>query len=198
MSLHTFLNVWSKYGRGQVGKLFRGSETFDKRVCSTSEIFWSHLGGLRDFTIPLLHPWGNQFSSVAQSCPTLCDPLDCSTPGLLVHHQLPELTQTRVHRVGDAIQPSHPLLSPSPLPSVFPSIRVFSTWRRKQTELDSILGQAANSRLHVWSPSQWTLSFGPSVYRDGIPMGNQTPWIKEPQDLYLGSQLPKRICQLSL
>ena len=55
-----------------------------------------------------------QFSSVAQSCPTLCDPMDCSTPGLRVHHQLPELPQTHVHRVGDAIQPSHPLSSPSP------------------------------------------------------------------------------------
>ena len=52
--------------------------------------------------------------SVTQSCPTLCDPMDCSTPGLPVHHQLPELAQTHVHRVGDAIQPSHPLSSPSP------------------------------------------------------------------------------------
>ena len=55
-----------------------------------------------------------QFSSVAQSCPTLCDPMNCSTPGLPVHHQHPEFTQTHVHRVGDAIQPSHPLSSPSP------------------------------------------------------------------------------------
>ena len=55
-----------------------------------------------------------QFSSVTQSCPTLCDPMDCSTPGLPVHHQLPELTQTHVPRVRDAIQPSHPLSSPSP------------------------------------------------------------------------------------
>ena len=54
------------------------------------------------------------FSSVAQSCPTLCDPMNLSTPGLPVHHQLPEFTQTHVHRVGDAIQPSHPLSSPSP------------------------------------------------------------------------------------
>ena len=53
-----------------------------------------------------------QFSSVAQSCPTLCDPMNCSTPGLPVHHQLPEFTQTHSHRVGDAIQPSHPLSSP--------------------------------------------------------------------------------------
>ena len=53
-------------------------------------------------------------SSVAQLCPTLCDPMNRSTPGLSVHHQLPESTQTHVHRVGDAIQPPHPLLSPSP------------------------------------------------------------------------------------
>ena len=53
-------------------------------------------------------------SSVTKSCLTLCNPVDCSTPGFLVHHQLPEFTQTHVHRVGDAIQPSHPLSSPSP------------------------------------------------------------------------------------
>ena len=62
--------------------------------------------------------WGSfssvPFSLVAQLCPTLCDPRDYSTPGLPVHHQLPELTQTHVHWVGDAIQPSHPLSSPSP------------------------------------------------------------------------------------
>ena len=55
-----------------------------------------------------------QFSSVAQSCPTLCDPMNRSTPGLPVHHQLLEFTQTHVYRVSDAIQPSHPLSSPSP------------------------------------------------------------------------------------
>ena len=54
------------------------------------------------------------FSSVTQLCPTPCNPMDCSTPGLPVHHQLLELAQTHVHRVSDAIQPSHPLLSPSP------------------------------------------------------------------------------------
>ena len=55
------------------------------------------------------------FSSVAQSCPTLCDPMNRSTPALPVHYQFPEFTQAHVHRVGDAIQPSHPLSSPSPL-----------------------------------------------------------------------------------
>ena len=56
-----------------------------------------------------------KFSSVAQSCPTLCEPMNRSTPSLPVHHQLPEFTQTHVHRVRDAIQPSHPLPFPSPL-----------------------------------------------------------------------------------
>ena len=61
-----------------------------------------------------------QFSSVAQSCPTLCNSMNHSTPGLPVHHQLPEFTQTHVHQVGDAIQPSHPLSSSS-LPAPNPS-----------------------------------------------------------------------------
>ena len=61
----------------------------------------------------------NQFSSVTQSCPTLCNPMNRSTPGLPVHHQLLEFTQTHIHRVSDAIQPSHPLLSPSsPAPNL--------------------------------------------------------------------------------
>ena len=64
----------------------------------------------------------DQFSSVTQSCPTLCDPMNRSTPGLPVHHQLLEFTQTHVHQVGDAIQPSHPLLSPSPNPSQHQSL----------------------------------------------------------------------------
>ena len=55
-----------------------------------------------------------QFGSVSQLCQILCDPMNCSTPGLPVHHQLPEFTQTHIHQVGDAIQPSHPLSSPSP------------------------------------------------------------------------------------
>ena len=64
-------------------------------------------------------------SEVAQSCPTLHDLMDCSMPDFPVHYRLPEFTQIHVHPVGDAIQPSHPLLSPSSLPSVFPSVSVF-------------------------------------------------------------------------
>ena len=67
-----------------------------------------------------------KFSSVAQSCPTLCDPMDCSMPGLPVHPQLPEFTQTHIHRVGDAIQPSHLLSSPSPpAPNPFQHLSLF-------------------------------------------------------------------------
>ena len=66
-------------------------------------------------TVPPGKPYHDivQFSSVTQSCLTLCDPMDCSTPGLSVHHQLPEFTETHVHQATDAIQPSHPLSSPS-------------------------------------------------------------------------------------
>ena len=67
-----------------------------------------------------------QFSSVTQSCPTLCDAMNRSKPGLPVHHQLPEVTETHIHRVSDAIQPSHPLSSTSPPAPIPPSIRVFS------------------------------------------------------------------------
>ena len=67
-----------------------------------------------------------QFSSAAQSCPTFCNPMNSSMPGLPVHHHLPEFTQTHVHRVSDAIQPSHPQASPSPLAPNPPSIRIFS------------------------------------------------------------------------
>ena len=88
----------------------------------TWEIPWTkESGGLQSMGLQnighnwtLTHTPSVQFSSVAQSCPTLCDPMNRSTPGLPVHHQLPEFTQTHVHRVGDASQPSHPLSYPSP------------------------------------------------------------------------------------
>ena len=84
-----------------------------------------------------------QFSSVPQLCPTLCDPMNCSTPGLPVHHQLPEFTQIHVHRVRDAIQPSHPLSSPSP-PAPNPS---------QHQSLPS------ESTLHMRCPKYWSFSF---------------------------------------
>ena len=103
-----------------------------------------------------------QFSSVTQSCPTLCVPMNCSTPGLPVHHQLPEFTQTHVHWVGDTIQPSHPLSSPLLLPSIFPSIRVFSN----------------ESALHIRWPKYWSFSFSisPSNEYSGL-ISFRTDWL---------------------
>ena len=95
-----------------------------------------------------------QFSSVAQSCPTLWDPMDCSTLGLPVHRQLLEFTQTHAHWVGDAIQPSHPLSSPSPPLSIFPHIRVFSN----------------ESALHIRWAKYWSFSFNVS------PSNNIQDW----------------------
>ena len=99
-----------------------------------------------DFTS--LHIWS--VSSAAQSCLTLWSPMDCSTPGFPVYHQLPELTQTHVHCVSDATQPSHPLSSPFPPPSIFPSIRVFSK----------------ESVLRIRWPKYWSFSFSISPFNE--------------------------------
>ena len=100
------------------------------------------------------------FSSVAQSCPTLCDPMNCSTPDLPVHHQLPKFTQTHVHWVGDAIQPSHPLSSPSPpVPNSsqhqsFPMSQHFP-WGGQSTGV-SALASVLPKNTQGWSPLEWT------------------------------------------
>ena len=88
--------------------------------------------GIHIYGVPhrvLGFPGGSvQFSPVTQSCPTLCNPMDCSTPGLPVHHPLPELAQTHVHRDSDAIQPSHPLSYSSPPASgSFPMSKFFAS-----------------------------------------------------------------------
>ena len=95
-----------------------------------------------------------KFSSVTQSCLTLCDPMNQSMPGLPVHHQLPEFTQTHVHWVGDAIQPSHPVIPLLFLPQIPPSIRVFSN----------------ESTLHMRWPKYWSFSFSisPSNEHPGL------------------------------
>ena len=95
-----------------------------------------------------------QLNPVTQSCPTLCDPMDCSTPALPVHHQLPEFTQIHVHRVGDAIQLSHPLSSPLLMPSIFPRTRVFSN----------------ESALHIRWPKCFSFCFS-------ISPSNEHPWL---------------------
>ena len=117
-----------------------------------------------------------QFISFPQSCLTLCNPMNCSTPGLPVHHQLPEFTQTHVHWVSDAIQLSHPLLSPSPLPLIPPSIRVFSN----------------ESTLHVRWPKSWSFSFSiiPSNEHPGL-ISFRMDWL----DLLAVQRTPKSLLQ---
>ena len=101
-----------------------------------------------------------QFSSVAQSCPTLCDPMNHSTPGLPVHHQLPEFTQTHVHRVGDAMQPSHPLSSPSP-PAPNPSQHqgIFQ-WVNSLNEVAKVLEFQFQHQSFQWTPRTDLLYYG--------------------------------------
>ena len=96
--------------------------------------------------------WRLGLSSVTQLCLTLCNPMNCHTPGLPVHHQLPEFTQTNIHRVRDAIQPSHPLSSPSPPAFNFPSIRDFSD----------------ESVLHIRWPKYCSFSFSISPFNSGL------------------------------
>ena len=89
--------------------------------------------------LPLALYLGFQFSSGAQSCLTLCDPMNRSTPGLPVHHQHPEFTQTPVHRVSDAIQPSHPLSSPSPPAPNTSQHQSFFQWVNSSHEVAKVL-----------------------------------------------------------
>ena len=101
-----------------------------------------------------------QFSSVTQSCPTLYDPINCSIPGLPVHHQLPEFTQTHVHRVGDAIQPSHSVVPFSSCPQFLPASESFPmsqlfTWGGQSTGV-SALASFLPKNTQDWTPFEWT------------------------------------------
>ena len=133
--------------------------------------FWHFVNVLRSPLIPKppLHApaqpppmfWQEnfQFSSVAQSCPTLCDPMNRSTRGLPVHHQLPEFTQTHIHRVSDAIKPSHPLSSPSPALNLSQHQGLFK-WVNSTSGGQNIGVSASASvppmNTKDWSPLGWT------------------------------------------
>ena len=110
--------------------------------------------GLYHLYIAVYWLWREEqgFSSVAQSYPTLCDPMNCSTPGLPLHHQLPEFTQTNVHWVGDAIQPSHPLSSPSP-PALNPSWHQgLFQWVNSSHEVAKVLEFQLEHQSFQWTP----------------------------------------------
>ena len=102
----------------------------------------------------------HSFSSV-QSCPTLCDPMNRSTPGLPVHHQLLESTQTHVHRVGDAIQPSHPLLSPSPPAPNSSQHQGLCQWVNSSHEVAKILEFQLQHQSLQWTPRT-------DLFQDGL------------------------------
>ena len=93
-----------------------------------------------------------QFNSVAHLCPTLCDPMNCSIPGLSVHHQLPEFTQTHVHWVGDAIQPSHPLSSPSPPAFNLSQHQVLFQWVSSSHQVVKLLKFQLQHQSFQWTP----------------------------------------------
>ena len=123
MAIPSSILAWNISWTGDLtGYSPRGHKESDKMSCAHNELSltqwarWpdSYLWMRWHFSISQVILQSDQIRSVAQSCPTLCDPMNLSTPGLPVHHKLPEFTQTHVHRVSDAIQPSHPLSSPSP------------------------------------------------------------------------------------
>ena len=97
-----------------------------------------------------------QFSSIPQSCPTFCDPMNCSTPGLPVHHQLPESTQTHVHWFADAIQPSHPVSSPSPPALNLSQHQSLFQWVNSSHEVAKVLEFQLQHQSFQWSPLRWT------------------------------------------
>ena len=102
----------------------------------------------------------SQFSSVAQSCPTLCDPMNRSTPGFLVHNQLPESTQTHVHCNRDAIQPSHPLSSPSPPALNLPQHQGLFKWVSSSHQVAKVLESQLQHQSFQWTPRTGFLSDG--------------------------------------
>ena len=103
----------------------------------------------------LFHIVFYQFSSVAQSCPTLCDPMDCSMPGFHVHHQDLQLAQTHVHRVSDAIQPSHPLSSPSPPALSLSQHQGLFKWVSSSHQVAKVLGVSASTSVLPMNIQGW-------------------------------------------
>ena len=101
-----------------------------------------------------------QFSSATQLCPTLCDPMNHSTPGLPVHHQMPESTQTHVHWVGNAIQPSHPLSSPSPPALNFSEHQGLFKWVSSSHQVAKVLEFQLQHQSFQWTPRTDLLSDG--------------------------------------
>ena len=120
------------------------------------------------------------FSSVTQSCLTLCDPMDCSTPGFPVHHQLPEFTQTQVHRVGDAIQPSHPLSPPSPPASSLCQHQGLFQWVSSSHQVPKVLEFQLQHQSFQW------------IFRTEFPSNGVVGYPCSPRDSQESSPTPHK------
>ena len=142
------LGPWIKaFGSGQTG-----DDKSEIKILGIKELKWTGMGDFNsdDHYIYYCGQESVHFSSVAQSCPTLCDPMNRSTPGLPVHHQLPEFTQTHVHQVRDAIQPSHLLLSPSPPASNRSQHQNCFQWVNSLHEVAKVQYLDAISKMTEW------------------------------------------------
>ena len=166
---------WGEWGGGVVGNMLRRKNCMGIDGMKTKFLEWAGCKFFRNRNT-MLFIWNlhnlirsDQIRSVAQSCPTLCDPMNRSTPGLPVHHQLTEFTQTHIHQVGDDIHPSsrwrHPAISSSVVPfsscpqslpasESFPMTQLF-TWDGQSTEI-SALASFLPKKSQGWSPSEWT------------------------------------------
>ena len=120
---------------------------------------FGHIQGCHLFC-PVYYSLSVQFNSVTQSCPALCDPMNCSTPGLPVHHQLPEFIQTHVHWVDDAIQPSHPLSSPSPSSINLSQNQGLFQWVSSSHQVAKVLEFQLQHQSFQWTPRTDFLSDG--------------------------------------
>ena len=142
-----------------------------------------------------IHIYNTQLSSVAQSCLTLCDPMNRSTPGLPLHQQLPEFTQTHVHRVADTIQPSHALSSPSPAPNPSPHQGLFQ-WVTTSQEVINLLEFQLQHQSFQWTPRT-------DLFQDRLVLYPCSPRVSEessptPQFKSISSWALNFLCHLTL
>ena len=152
LSMHIYIYIYMQILFSLNKK--ENSDTFynmrmNLEVITLGKTSWSQKD--RHCMIPLIWDTSVQFSSVTQSCLTLCNPMNCSMSGLPVYHQLPEFTQTHVHWVNDAIQPSHPLSSPSP-PAQSPPASGSFQWVNSLHQVAKVLEFQLQQQSFQWTP----------------------------------------------
>ena len=138
--IFVYILVWFKYCKASINSLYRQFARHWVPKC------WNFV------FIKIINIESVQFTSVAQSCLTLCYPMNHSTPGLSVHHQLPEFTQNHDHQVGDAIQPSHPLSSPSPPALNLSQHQGLFKWVSSSHQVAKVLEFQLQHQSFQWTP----------------------------------------------